>query len=275
MAALVPLVTFLGIGELIARKAIDLKYYAADDEVGYYLLPDQHGGSLVVGSYDINHDGLGVAEPFAPSPRFDVLLVGDSIVLGTSRIDQAERLGPLLEQYTGWNVWPLSAGSWSLWNELRMIERNSKFQRVDAIVFVLNAEDFQRPSSWTSEFSHPRSEPASYLAYAFFKTFRGLRTREDPFPVRQSDLRADWRAFLSRSDKPVYVIGYDGVETSGSGCKWLPEWIEVRSGCFDAGGRDRRSELIDTIHPNAKGNERLARFIETFVKGGRAGDSGP
>ncbi|MGN6497094.1 MAG: hypothetical protein ACTHK5_07110 [Tsuneonella sp.] len=271
LAALVAF--WLIVAELVAREAIDLRLYNSDHEVGYWLRPSQHGDGLLTGSYAIDADGLGVPRPFAPTRSFDLLLVGDSIVMGTSSVDQEERLGPQLEKLTGWSVWPLSAGSWALWNEIRSIERNPKLLQADAIVFVLNSEDFRRPSFWDNEFEHPRHPPASYLVYAVQKMLRGIRPPQHPLSVRQSDLAADWAAFRARADRPILVIGYENMITSGSGCTWLPKWLNVTTACYDPMRLGGRKLFADQTHPTAAGNTAFARFIRAQVERGVAPQS--
>ena len=60
---------------------------------------------------------MAAAGEFAPSPEaFDVLLIGDSLVLGGNKYRLEDRLGPQLSQLTGLPIWPIAAGSWSLRN---------------------------------------------------------------------------------------------------------------------------------------------------------------
>ncbi|MDP1125438.1 hypothetical protein Q5O12_28365, partial [Klebsiella pneumoniae] len=56
--------------------------------------------------------------PFFPSSDIDTLLIGDSIVLGGNPYRQQDRLGPVLQMDSKHAVWPISAGSWSISNEL-------------------------------------------------------------------------------------------------------------------------------------------------------------
>jgi hypothetical protein len=234
------------------------------------VLPDQTGDGLVTGSFAFDHLGLGVSEPFELSPtRPDILLLGDSIVLGASSLDQPERLGPVIERQTGWNVWPLSAGSWALWNELRVVERHPELLDVDLIVIVVNDGDFDRPSEWRSEMTHPRSRPLSYAVYAVQKFMAGpTPSGRAPFPVRRSDLRKDWAHFVSRTKARVLVVGYAAPKAPSAKCRWRPDWLveKISFACYDVLENGGRATLVDGSHPNAEGNLRLARFIEAFVR---------
>lgn len=262
-----------GGGEWVARQTLDPILYSRDSDIGYRVRPDQRGGSIVGGSFAINDKGMGVAEAFDPrEDREDVLLVGDSLVFGPKRLEQAERLGPALERLSGWQVWPLSARSWSLWNGLRAIGRTPGLERVDTVVFVVSEGDFDRPSQWSNAFDHPTSRPSSYLLLGLRKLLRGPESGEPQAAVRQSDLSADWASFVASSRAKEFVIGYDGPATPERDCGWLPGWLKEQSRfhCFDAIANGGGSDSIDGFHPNAAGNEALARFIARRIGRGEA-----
>lgn len=266
------IVLSLVVAELAARATIDIKLYGSDTEVGYWLLPNQSGGSLLVGSYAINSDGFGVAEPFDPSAPNDVILIGDSHVMGTSGLNQHERLGPMLEQHTGWKVWPLAAGSWALANQLRMVHRK-QIDGVEAIIFILNARDLDKPSQWRNEYDLPRREPSLYLPYAVQKVLPKLRNTTQHLPVRKADLKAEWSRFRRTVNVPVVIIGYDSPKMTLGDCEWMPSWLDAPTLCFDPLEQGGARSMIDTVHLNAVGNKNFARFIadglENEVESGR------
>ena len=125
--------------------------YKADNQLGYIPAPNQSGAFLHSRQWRFNEYSMGSAA-FEPDPRrFNILLVGDSIVLGGNPLNQSDRLGPQLEKLSGWQVWPVSAGSWALQNELAYLRTHPDvLQRVDAVAIVSNSGDFGEPSSWAS-----------------------------------------------------------------------------------------------------------------------------
>ncbi len=95
---------------------VDLPIYEANNQIGYIPAPNQSGKFLHKNDYRFNEYSMG-AGSFSPDPaRFNLLLVGDSIVLGGNPLAESDRLGPQLEKRAGWQVWPVSAGSWALQN---------------------------------------------------------------------------------------------------------------------------------------------------------------
>ncbi|MXO86499.1 hypothetical protein GRI38_10730 [Altererythrobacter aurantiacus] len=252
------------LSELAVRAMVDIKLFERDTEVGYWFKPGQSGGSLLTGSYAFNSDGFGVADEFRTTNGTDVLLVGDSVVWGTSAHQQEERLGPQLQRVTGWKVWPLATGSWSLANELRYLKR-VPLEGTDAIIFVLNSADVGQPSHWNSEYVLPRSRPPSYLLYSLQRLYPFLRPPEKELPVRPADLKSEWEEFAASVDVPVYVIGYESGASSGSSCSWLPVWLDVPTFCYDPIGRNLEGAMLDSIHLTAEGNKLFARFIDGAV----------
>lgn len=154
--------------------AVDFPLYSVDRHVGYWPKSNQNGEFLSVNSWVFNDIGMGVENTFSPRKDVvDVLLVGDSIVLGGNTMKQPEKLGPRLTSISGKQYWPISAGSWSLINQVRFLKRNIQIlEQVDEIDFVVNSGDFGSPSSWVCEQIHPTKPPDIALVYLFNKYLR-------------------------------------------------------------------------------------------------------
>lgn len=265
-----------------ACGAVDFPLYQADADVGYWPAPGQSGNFLNKNRWFFNERSMGVAEAFRPGRRRDVLLIGDSIVLGGNPLDQAEKLGPRLTQRTGDQHWPLSAGSWALLNELHMLKRNMDVvEHSDAIVLVLNSADFDQPSSWACDITHPRERPRVALLYLARK-YLGIGPQcagEGPgdLKVPAADWKKAWREFMSDArlrGKPVTVWLYptreeslnmgllrERLESVGAQLRMegLSDTLTVRSV-----GRDRRwagATYIDGIHPNAASVGTLSEIL--------------
>lgn len=108
-------------GSVRALGLVDFPLYDANAQIGYIPAANQQGSFLNKNDWQFNALHMG-APAFAPDPARDVLLVGDSLVYGGNTYRQPERLGPalqtLLQERGGGQVWPISAGSWALRNEL-------------------------------------------------------------------------------------------------------------------------------------------------------------
>lgn len=265
--ALLSLALVLATAEVAARIDLDFPLYEADGEIGYWLRPNQ-SGVFLDNDWAFNTDSLGVPEEFAPSRRVDLLLVGDSIVMGGNTRRQAEKLGPLIERMTDWQVWPASAGSWAIQNELAFLRRKPHLvEGADVVLFVVNSGDFAEPSAWASEYTHPRKPPTSYLLYALRRYVLPPEPSQPPMPVKPRPTAEDWVTFVHNADKPVMVLAYTSRKDAGSDCDWIPpaflkagEWY-----CYDANSLGSDA-FAQSIHPSGWGNRVLARSVVKMLR---------
>jgi hypothetical protein len=145
---------------------INFPVYSTDDQIGYIPAPQQSGVFMRKNHWLVNAQSMGTSA-WAPNGDKDVLLLGDSLVWGGNPLDQPQKLGPQLEgMLPGWRVWPASAGSWAVLNEITYLTRHPEVvAEADQIVWILNTGDFINRTQWSSELTHPRSIPVSALAY--------------------------------------------------------------------------------------------------------------
>lgn len=104
--------------------AIDFPIYETNAAIGYIPAANQRGSFLNKNEWHFNELSMG-AGTFKPGPWVDTLLIGDSVVLGGNPITQNDRLGAVLERAIGGRVWPVSAGSWAIRNELNYLQTHS------------------------------------------------------------------------------------------------------------------------------------------------------
>ncbi|MCL4069289.1 hypothetical protein M3484_22280 [Pseudomonas sp. GX19020] len=162
--------------EIGARYAgvIDFPLYEANNRVGYLPLPNQSGSFMRTNDFYTNDLSMGVIDTFENTEN-DILLVGDSLVWGGNPYKQADKLGPKLqsaldERGVDAKVWPISAGSWAIINEVNWLEDHPVVvSATETMIFILNSEDFDQPSSWRNPLTHPRERPASAIGYLLYK----------------------------------------------------------------------------------------------------------
>ncbi|WP_158013925.1 hypothetical protein [Sphingomonas sanxanigenens] len=267
--------------------------YHADNRIGYIPLPSQ-SGSAYGRLWVFNERSMGTASPFRPTARKDILLIGDSLVFG-GQFTQADKLGPQLEAVSGGKVWPISAPSWALQNELQYLRDHPEVvQGVDEIIFLLNAKDFRWPSSWASKLSHPRvaePQPRSLLWSAIRrKWYRIFGKPVDPAKVRTPYRRprpppglkltprdnvADMGALVTAARKPIHLIFYPdqaelpGVDPCGFELPDVARLPGLTITCVKADKRWSRALYSDHIHPSAEGVRVLSRIIADSLGRGR------
>ena len=283
-ALLIALVLLLPGAELASRLSgiTDVPLYLADPDLGYVPAPNQSGAFLVRNDWVFNELSMGTTR-FAPDPRCNLLLVGDSIVYGGNPYRQADKLGPQLERRVDCRVWPISAGSWALLNEIAYLELHLEdvARKMNGTVLVLNSGDFGAPSMWTSELTHPTRRPASALLYALQRygpSWPNTRN-EDPAVMPDRDWEAEWGRRLaglqSRLGSPITIMLYPNREELADPALRARRFERPRGLLREAGitaivdlADDRRwtgALYRDVIHPTVEGTSVLAEAIADVV----------
>lgn len=266
--------------ELAARLsgATDFPIYQVDTDIGYIPAKNQSGRFLNKNQWVFNEFHMGAGR-FAPGPGMDTLLVGDSIVLGGNPLPQDSRLGPLLSKKIAGRVWPISAGSWSIANELRYLSSHPEvLAGIDQIIFVLNGGDLVDDlSHWRCDRNHPRHAPWSAAWYLVDKNILRLEDCETPNPA-YTPPRLNWQvelhSLLARAEmrgKSVYAVLYpDRSEASNvESARAFEHRMTQQLAPFPSlrlisVGRDSRWREVfyrDSIHPTEAGNAMLANIV--------------
>jgi len=290
-------VVILAVGGVIAAEVglrfagfIDFPLYDADDRTGYIPAANQTGSFLNSRDFATNADHMGTADPFNPGPGLDILLVGDSIVWGGNPYREPERLAPQLEAASNARIWPISAGSWALVNELNYLEDHPEVVAgSDRIVFVLNGADLGAPSSWRNPLVHPKGRPISALFYYVQKYL--LKPQAPPTPaelvVPAEDPFAELSAFLARcaceADFWLYPTKAELFDTD-TGMTTAQMRVDLIAKARIAPERIKlvqeipgwRAEIYkDSIHPTPEGFGLLAEGIAASLPSNGLVSAGP
>lgn len=145
------LVTGTIAAELVARFVLGLgdpPLYVLDPKIEYMLAPSQDcrrfGNVFQTNRFGMRSDELAEKKTFPDELR--VLVVGDSIVNGGARVDQADLATSVLQRELrqrlgrAVTVANISAGSWGPINQLAYLEKYGLFD-ADIVLLVLNSED--------------------------------------------------------------------------------------------------------------------------------------
>jgi len=276
-------VLLLGLLEAATRASglADFPIFVANREIGYIPAPSQSGTFINKNHWRFNAKSMGAAE-FQPSDALDTILVGDSVVAGGNPFDEKDRLGPQLQSVMKSPVWPVSAGSWSLRNQLKYFKIHPDVaESADQFIFVLNSADFDEAASWSCEKSHPLSRPTWATLFAFrkyvwdWKECGGVPTN---LLVPSGDWKVELRDFLLNNalqGKQVLVVLYptkNEVETVDSLYALeahTQEFVAASAGTgvavtvFSLGRYARWSTGLyrDEIHPSVEGTRVLAALL--------------
>lgn len=152
--------------------------YVADPEIGYLLAPNQKlhrsGNLLETNQYSMRNGEL----PAKSAQETRIMLLGDSVVNGSTWTDQTQTLSSLLanklqSEVDSVEVLNVSANSWSPRNELAYLKRFGLFE-ADTLVLVINTDDLFaiEPTSLVvgRSLSYPDRPPALALI-EFYQLF--------------------------------------------------------------------------------------------------------
>jgi hypothetical protein len=276
----------LAIGVLLSAEIgvralgmVDFPLYEANAQIGYIPQANQHGSFLNKNDWEFNALHMGAAA-FKPKAALDTLLVGDSLVYGGNQYRQAERLGPTLQRLIyknagGPQVWPISAGSWGLRNELIWLRGNSQvLDQVHRIVIILNNGDFDTASSWSCELTHPTTPPPVAIWYLFNKYVYAFEKCGDVptgLKVPDGDLAGELKTYLAiHGAKTTFILYPDKSEATDRVLE--AKNFEVGATILKTAGaasvihvahdsRWNSSWYKDGIHPTPEGNRVLAKII--------------
>lgn len=276
------LILFLVFMESAVRLSgiTDYPLYDADSQIGYIPKASQSGSFLNTHDWAFNALHMGVSEEFKPTDVLDTLLISDSIVYGGNHLTQQEKLGSQLQKVIGGKVWPISAQSWGLRNELIYLKQHPEVvKQVDQIIFILNGGDFDIASSWVCEMTHPRSYPllrTTFLLRKYVHDWDPCGSLLPEYKVPDGDWHAELLSFIQSKEMQgkkitffMYVgkaevvdkamqSGSNGIERFGNALKEMthqPVYSIARDSRWSA------SMYRDPMHPTAEGNHVLANII--------------
>ena len=273
-------ILFLLVIELVTRvtRISDFPLYDANNKIGYIPQANQKGRFLWSHDWKFNEYHMG-ADSFKPSNDEDLLLIGDSIVLGGNQLKESEKLGPSLQGTLNVAVWPIAAGGWSMRNELIYLNSNPEIVRnIDTFIFVWNSGDFDQASSWSCEITHPLHAPISAFFYVFQKyvySFHNCTGDINPeLLVPNGDWQEELKGFINSAEmKNKKVVAYlypnlneeiDAALMKSGLDNHINEIHQAGISNVISIGHDSRWSIKyyrDDIHPNGIGNKALAKII--------------
>jgi len=240
------LIALLGLTELGLRVAGlgEFPTYLKDDHFGYVPKPNQAGRFLQRNEWVFNDRSMGVAEPWRPGDRTDILLVGNSVVLGGNAYNQPDKLAPIMQSQlsASCSVWPVAAGGWSTVNEFRYLDRQADVvSGADFFVWEYMAHQMEGVATWSRPAWHPLERPLWLTGYVVGKAldqrFATAARFEVKAPIDEAPYFAEFEAMLERLNqasgrRPAGVIflypDLSQLEMARVGKEWLPDRAEVQ-----------------------------------------------
>jgi hypothetical protein len=138
-------------------------YDVTDKGVLYIPSANQSGIFMNKNHWAFNDRHMNTAADWDPNKHPDVLLIGNSIVLGGNPYDQNDRLGASLERdlHGAYTVWTVATGGWTSVNEMAYFDANSDIlKRNDVVVIQYMEGNLSRAAQWPGQTSFPDHKPS-------------------------------------------------------------------------------------------------------------------
>jgi len=287
------LLTFAVVTEIALRLAgvVDFPAYQVDGGIGYVIQPNQSGAFLRTHSWVFNDRSMGTAVAWEPARKSNLLLIGNSIVMGGNPYAQPEKLGPLVQSQMGDRVavWPIAVGGWTEVNETVYLERNPDVvSAASFFVWVVLRGGLGQLSQWHSDYVFPRERPLSATWY-FLRRYVLPRLMSfnmselPPLGALTTENLNKFEAMIAKLSKatrravPGVLVLYPGetdLTAARRGNEWIPERLELERIAAKYGVRildlTKRHEWNSTLyrdgtHPTVEGNRLLADIVAVTV----------
>ncbi len=286
------LIALFGLTEIAVRRAglVDFATYTRSEQFGYAPNANQAGRFLGRNQWVFNDRGLGVEQPWQPNHRPNILLIGNSIILGGNLYDQKEKVAQQLQARVGagCSVWPVAAGGWTTINEMRFLEHHPDLiAATDFFVWEYMPGQMERVNPWTREVTHPTERPLWATGYllrkALHERFGAPPLTAPPMTDQIGKHYVEFDGLLARlaaasQRRPAGIIflypDRNQLANARRGVEWVPDRARVESlaaahqiKLVDIARFPQWTDALykDGVHPTAEGNGVLAAILGDAV----------
>jgi hypothetical protein len=257
--------------------------YDIDNEIQYIPSVNQHGRFRNRYAWFFNNRHMGNISTWSPEIHPNLLLIGNSIVLGGNTFNPEDKLGPLLENDLGgrYTVWSVAAGGWTNVNEMTYLDRNADvLHNADAVITEYMEGGLIVPAVWAGYYICPDHKPwilTGYIASrsVLFRLVHAGFLNIGSTPTGMSDEAPLQRfrelvATVAKEHKIVILI-YPTLKNLRNKSAWLEVIAPVEGLCRTTMAKcvdlaqepawSERAYTSDGIHPTVEGNKILASIL--------------
>lgn len=257
--------------------------------MGYIPSANQSGRFLNRNQWSFNNRHMGVQRDWDASLRPNILLLGNSIVLGGNPFDQSDKIGPQLERALGGKffVWPVAAGGWTNLNEEAYLRQNSDvMMATDILIWEYMIGGATTAAVWQGSYAFPPDRPWVVSAYAFRRYIMPRISRSlgdyGQLPPLIADDPTKLRGFVERISGTapsglVMLLLYPTIRNLKGDERepWAAEVRALKAACAERGivVIDLSEEpdwtdkfyLSDGVHLTVPGNHMVAKILANHV----------
>jgi hypothetical protein len=263
--------------------------YNVDSTVGYIPKANQSGIFLNKNDWYFNDKNMPIAQNWDSTIRPNILLIGNSIVMGGDVYRQDDKLAPLIQKRLGIRpeVWPIATGGWTQINEMAYLDRHPEIAgEADYFAWEYMAGSLSGATPWAGEYVFPSHRPIyatwyvlrRYVLPRFFDFSGGselpVTGQADNNNVAKFDSEVG-ALVRSANRAPAGMIWLYPtavqLDQERQGKEWLPERGEIEEiarkyglGIVDMAAKPAWNRTLyrdDGVHPNVDGNGVLASIL--------------
>ncbi len=288
---LISVVVIAVVGEICIRS-IGLIYfpiYDVDSGIGYIPKANQSGVFLRKNRWVFNDRHMPIDAMWNPKLNQNILVIGNSIVMGGNPYNQEDKLVPIMEKLLGdtLSLWPCAAGGWTNVNEIEYLRRNPEvIYSAKAFLWEYMQGGLSQLATWQGDYTFPSRTPIWATEYIVGRyVMPHLYASSSIHELPPSGVVAP--KFVARFDSMLSRLETQGHQMTGiiwlyptesqlkmamSGIEWLPERQEIlkiaaahQLQVIDLTRFSRWTDKLyrDGVHPTLKGNQILASILTT------------
>lgn len=280
----------LAVPEIYLRAAgfSSFPLYDTGGDIKYIPSANQSGKFMGRNAWYFNNRHMGNIADWAPGKHPNVLLAGNSIVLGGNPFDHKSKLGPQLEEKLGppYTVWSVAAGGWTNVNELAYLDRNlDVLQNADTVIIEYMEGGLSAPAPWPGYYVFPDRKPwflTGYFLrkYALAKIGKAVSQEFGSLPPSGADGAAQIERFAAfakstAKTRKLVIFLYPTVKNLKQKAAWEAAISPIEAICKAAGalcldiakapGWSEKAYAADGVHLTAEGNTLLASILAKAV----------
>jgi hypothetical protein len=289
------LIVTLGIEAAVRLSGlVDFPTYNVDAEIGYVPKENQSGAFLNKNDWVFNDKSMPIAQNWSlDSSRKNVLLIGNSIIMGGGPFRQHDKLTPQIQARLGDRmlVWPLATGGWTEVNEMVDLDRHPEVTaHADYFAWEYMAGGLSQATPWGGEYVFPTHRPIFATWYVFRRYvlprfFLFLHVSELPVTgqvnsVHLAKFDVELGSLVQKISQPhagilwLYPKAAELTEAR-QGKEWLPERPEIEQlankyglTVIDVAAKPEWNRSLyrdDGVHPTVEGNRVLATILSSEI----------
>jgi hypothetical protein len=292
-AAFIAVIIVTGEVGVRAFGMVDFPVYNIDKEIGYIAKENQQGVFLNRNDWYFNDKSMPIQKKWNAGDHLNILIIGNSIVMGGNVFRQQERLTTRLQDHLGKYpvVWPIAIGGWTEINEMVYLDRHPEIaSKANYVVWECMAGGLSRATPWRGEYVFPTHRPVyatwyvlrRYVLPRLLPFFRGnelpVTGETDATNVQHFDSHVDALVRATRRSHGGIIWLYPSAAQlidARNQREWLPERPQILKVADKYGLRvvdisthrewDMSLYDADGLHPTVEGNEVLASILSSEI----------